>query len=350
METEMKKAYRMFRRSNGVFYLQNNQTLEQTSLKTKDKDEATKLLNVRNDLRDQSALNRELGKVYLRAADPEMAERTWEAAMALMCERGKESTRARCKREMASKAFSFIRTKRIVETTAEDLKAVLKRGGAATNHYLRRLHNLALDHGFLFGPIIPPKQWDKPRKQPKRAVTFQEFSKILEAEQHPERRQYYRMLWLTGSAQTDCSLLTAEHVNHASSALVYQRRKTGQWCKLALSTELKTLLAELPQKGLLFPYMASLSDNDRAAEFSRRCRLLGIKGISLHSFRYAWAERAYAAGYPERFAQAALGHSSRAVHNAYARKADFVCPPLENNGADVIPFAVAVTSFDRKSA
>ena len=61
--------------------------------------------------------------------------------------------------------------------------------------------------------------------------------------------------------------------------------------------------------------------NDRAAEFCRRCKLLGIKGVTLHSYRYAWAERAKTAGYPERFAQEALGHNSKAVHRAYAKRA-----------------------------
>jgi len=38
---------------------------------------------------------------------------------------------------------------------------------------------------------------------------------------------------------------------------------------------------------------------------------LGLKkGITLHSYRYAFAERAYASGYNEHFAQAALGHKT----------------------------------------
>ena len=56
---------------------------------------------------------------------------------------------------------------------------------------------------------------------------------------------------------------------------------------------------------------------------------LGIEGVTLHSYRYAWAERAKTAGYPERFAQLALGHNSKAVHRAYARKAQVTLPPLE---------------------
>lgn len=52
--------------------------------------------------------------------------------------------------------------------------------------------------------------------------------------------------------------------------------------------------------------------------------------MSLHSYRYAWAERARAVGYPERYAQEALGHSSAAVHTAYAKQASVELPPLED--------------------
>lgn len=34
-------------------------------------------------------------------------------------------------------------------------------------------------------------------------------------------------------------------------------------------------------------------------------------------------------GYPERYAQMALGHTSKAVHRAYAKKAQVTLPPLE---------------------
>jgi integrase len=52
--------------------------------------------------------------------------------------------------------------------------------------------------------------------------------------------------------------------------------------------------------------------------------------VSLHSYRYAWAERAKRCGYPERFAQEALGHNSKAVHRAYARRAQVKLPSLES--------------------
>ncbi|MCX6903295.1 MAG: hypothetical protein NTW03_07425 [Verrucomicrobia bacterium] len=56
---------------------------------------------------------------------------------------------------------------------------------------------------------------------------------------------------------------------------------------------------------------------------------MGIKGVTLHSYRYAWAERAKACGYPERFAQEALGHNSKAVYGAYAKRALMRLPSLQ---------------------
>ncbi len=93
-------------------------------------------------------------------------------------------------------------------------------------------------------------------------------------------------------------------------------------------------------------YLRSVRPGDRATEFKQRCRGLGIEGVSLHSYRYAWAERARKAGYPERFAQEALGHNSKAVHRAYARKARVIVPALEEYEAKseqcaIIPVATA---------
>jgi hypothetical protein len=38
------------------------------------------------------------------------------------------------------------------------------------------------------------------------------------------------------------------------------------------------------------------------------------------------------AGIPQRWAQAALGHNSKAVHDAYARNALVFCPPIDEAG------------------
>ena len=52
--------------------------------------------------------------------------------------------------------------------------------------------------------------------------------------------------------------------------------------------------------------------------------------ITLHSYRYAWADAPRPAVSPERFAQEALGHNSKAVHRAYSKKAQVKVPALED--------------------
>jgi integrase len=80
----------------------------------------------------------------------------------------------------------------------------------------------------------------------------------------------------------------------------------------------------------LFPKWSKLTSAQRSDRFHSRCKTLGIQGVCLHSYRYAWAERAAEAGYPERYAQQALGHASAAIHRAYAKKARVEVPPLED--------------------
>ena len=58
--------------------------------------------------------------------------------------------------------------------------------------------------------------------------------------------------------------------------------------------------------------------------------MAGITGVSLHSYRHSLAKRAKACGYPLRFAQVALGHGSRAIHEAYAKGAFVICPALDH--------------------
>src|ERR1039458_4044934 len=72
----------------------------------------------------------------------------------------------------------------------------------------------------------------------------------------------------------------------------FVRKKTGVPVIVHLGTEALNLFKDLPAKGVLFPYLSRVRAGDRATEFGQRCRQLGIKGVTLHSYRYAWAERA----------------------------------------------------------
>jgi integrase len=73
-----------------------------------------------------------------------------------------------------------------------------------------------------------------------------------------------------------------------------------------IGSRLEGILKHLPTEGLLFPNWVLAKDKDRSGEFRRRCGILSIRGITLHPYRYAWAQRAKASGYPERWAQSAL--------------------------------------------
>ena len=48
-------------------------------------------------------------------------------------------------------------------------------------------------------------------------------------------------------------------------------------------------------------------------------------------------ERAKTVGMPERFAQQALGHSSKAIARAYSKKAQVIVPSLEDYERKIVP-------------
>jgi integrase len=325
----MQTRFRLFRRASGVFYVEDAITLRQESLKTKDKTAAQRLFQAKNAAHEQPALNLQLARTYLAASDPEVAKRTWQTAMDAVVTTKSGATRERWERAVKDHAFDDIRDVRILETRAEHLLAVLDDGTVATNVFLRRLHNFALDMNWLPWPVIPKRQWPGITFKPKRAITFAEHAEVVERERNPEKKAFYQLLWHLGGSQGDIANLTAEEIDWTNRVISYQRQKTGQTALLHFGDQVQAVLRTLPTSGALFPYLRTLRAADRATEFKRRCRGLGISGVTLHSYRYAWAERAKAAGYPERYAMEALGHNSMAVHRAYAKNAQFKLPALE---------------------
>ncbi len=144
-----------------------------------------------------------------------------------------------------------------------------------------------------------------------------------------ERKVFYQLCWHLGGSQGDLARLKGEDVDWENSTVSFTRKKTGVPVIVRLGSEALNLLKDLPAEGPLFPYLATVRAGDRATEFRSRCRQLGINGVTLHSYRYAWAERALKCGYPERFAMENLGHNSKAVHRAYAKRALMKLPSLE---------------------
>jgi integrase len=198
------------------------------------------------------------------------------------------------------------------------LKAI-EAGTVSTNVYLRRIHNFAIGMGWLPWPLLPKKMWPKVVYQPKRAIKREEHQRIIEREKNAERRAFYTLCWHLAGSQGDIASLTNENIDRDSRTISYNRRKMksreGQKITPPLiryGNEVTAVLQMLPQSGPLFPYLRTVAAKD------------------LHSYRYAWAERARKCGYPQRYAQEALGQNSKAVHFAYSKNAEVLVPSLDD--------------------
>ncbi len=308
----MKRQYRLFQRNSGIFFIQNNTTGKQESLKTRDKTAARRIFNAKNEASEQPALNLQIAKAYLAATDESFVNRTWREVMTEFVKTKAGSNRTRSERAVLDKSFDSIRDLQLSETRSEHFLQVLESGKVSTNNYLRRFHNFAVDMGWLPWPVLPKRRWPAIHYKEKRGITREEHELILSRERNPEMRAFVWCCWHIGGSQSDVAHLKAEDVDWRARVVSFFRAKTGTAQIIHFGNALAEVLRDLPGRGLLFPRLAAMDEKHRASLFQRACRRVNISGISLHSYRYAWAERAKVAGYPERFAQEALGHNSKA--------------------------------------
>jgi len=333
---DMTQRYRKFKRAWGMWYAFDTATGNSVSLKTRERAEAVQTVNAMNETERQPSISLGLAKVYLNAADPKLATRTWQEVMENIVAKKTDETRRRWEVAVKDRNFDCIRNLPVAETRPEHFDRALADGKVSTNVYLRRVHNHALGMEWLLKSVIPRLQWPKPVFKAKRAVTAEEHAAIVQREQNAERRDFYEMLWHTGASQTDAACLLAEDVDWNTRTICYTRKKLksrGTSIKPTLirfGAEIEAILKRRPAVGSLFPYLRTVRAGDRSTEFHQRCVGLDIQGVSLHSYRYAWAERALKCGYPERFAQQALGHNSKAVHHAYSKHAEVTVPSLDD--------------------
>ncbi len=328
----MKQRFRLYRRAHGKrFYVHDSVTGKQESLGTADRKEAMRLLHAKNEAAHQPLINLQIARAYLAASDVEVSSRTWSTAMTEMIKaRTGASTRRRYERAFKEEAFDSLRSWPILQTRPEHFMRVLEAGSVSTNNNLRRLHNFALAMTWLPWPVLTKQQWPAIRYRDKRGITLEEHRTIIATEKNPEWKAFLELAWHLGAAQGDLSALRAEDINTTHRIISFSRQKTGSLTVQRYGDEVAGILRQLPACGFLFPKLATQPSCNRAAHFAKRLKRRGIVGVSLHSYRYAWAERAKTAGYPERYAQEALGHKSKAVHRAYAMRARVELPALED--------------------
>ncbi len=284
----MKAEYTLFRR-NGVYYSQDSATGQQKSLRTREEAEAQKLVNARNEAHRQPVLNLHLARAYLAASDPAFVERTWQTVMDQLQTRGKESSRERYADVFKSAAFDPIRHKRLMETTTDDFLAMFQAGKVSIVCFLKRLHNFALNLGWIALPIVAPYLWPKYEPKDRRGITLDEHQTVLAKEQNAEWKLFLELLWETGAAQSDAASFKAEDIDWQTRTISYFRQKTGSLAQFTISTTLEKVLQQLPTTGALFPHLSQFTANDRASRFRRRCHKAGVSGVTLHCYRYAWA-------------------------------------------------------------
>ena len=346
--TNMNTRYRLIFRGirGGMYYAVDKTTGKRTSLNTTNEDEARQLIEAKNQSERQPTLNLHIAKAYLAGTDNGVNTRTWQQAIEALMNTKQGANKARWLNVTRDRALAPLFPKVIIETQGEMLLRVLQSGTVTTNVYLRRLHNFCVDMNWLPWPLLPKRQWPAVRFGDKRAITWDEHCRVVAREQNAERKAFYRLAWHIGASQSDLAHLQAEDVNWQARIICFVRMKT-RWRnvtppQIRFGKEVEEILSTLPKTGPLFPYLATVRPGDRATEFKQRCTGLGIEGVTLHSYRYAWAERGAIAGYPERFAQKALGHNSKAVHRAYARKAQVTLPPLEEYESKIVTLPMAV--------
>src|SRR5437773_11019228 len=221
----MKNRFRLYRRTmGGVFYVHDSETGKQESLGTRDRAEATSLLNARNESVRQPQLNLQIAKAYLAGTDSGVSTRTWQNALNAIIDTKGGSTQDRWRRAAKETALDLIRGRVIIETQAEHLLACLKAGTVSTNVHLRKLHNFCLSMNWLPWPLIPRRLWPEVRFQPKRAITFEEHQLIIEHEKNPERGNLYELCWHLGGSQSDMVKLMTYDIDWLNQIIHYDRR------------------------------------------------------------------------------------------------------------------------------
>ena len=283
----------------GGFYCKDTQTKLRKSLETKNRAEAERLIVHKNEAAVASPnISRKIGLVYLADSDPEMGKRTWRMVMDDIIKDKHGPTLVRYLTALKDPAYKLIEGKLLVETLPADFMEVLRAGTTSTNVYLRRFQNHAVDMDWLTKRVLPKKKFPKLVYGEQRAITRDENSRIIERERNPERRDFYELCWHTGGSQSDVACLDNDDIDRIRRCFVYERFKNSELGGMQLGPEAWSVIERRPKTGPLFPYLRTVREADCASEFKQRCEGLGIFGVTLHSYRYAWAERSVDAGYP----------------------------------------------------
>ena len=127
----MKNRFTIFRRGR-IYYCEDHVTGQQKSLLTRDEAEAQRIVQAKNDAVKLPQMNLVMAKTYLSAQDPKMITRTWADVFERFCNRSNPNTRMRHERVVRTEPMQFLKSKRLIETTADDFFEAMKLGTNST--------------------------------------------------------------------------------------------------------------------------------------------------------------------------------------------------------------------------
>ena len=114
-------------RQERLLLLQDNDTGKQGTLGTSDKGEAQWLVNARNESCNSpaAAINLQIARAYLNAADPGLITRTWQKVMEALVVLKRGTNRLRWDRAILDHSFDCIRRLFLIETRSDQFLKVL---------------------------------------------------------------------------------------------------------------------------------------------------------------------------------------------------------------------------------
>lgn len=161
----MKNRFRLirYRRRGGIYCLHDKQTGTRKSLDLTNKARANEILVAENEAAREPSHNLQKGRIYLNAADPLAATRTWgDTLNAVMDSKPKDSeVRLRWERFAKDEALETIVDIVLLETLPDQVLKATEAQAAGTTTFRRRLQNFCVGMGWRPWPALPPKMWRK---------------------------------------------------------------------------------------------------------------------------------------------------------------------------------------------
>jgi hypothetical protein len=117
------------------FYSLDTEQNKQTSLATRDRQDAQRLVHAKNEACRQPAINLQIARTYLMASNPQIATRQWQFVMDETAKLKQGPTKERWGRAMKDRAFDTIRKLPVLETRPEHFTRVLRHGTTRPRGY-----------------------------------------------------------------------------------------------------------------------------------------------------------------------------------------------------------------------